>query len=430
MAVPTPTFLVTLFLLAYLLSFVLFAFIRVVTGVSIQRLGVSGLRRIAFTPKDGLRIEIRGLGLTLHRPTFARPTWISVRLTELKVTVDLKALQQKSCKKRGWAAWGNGTAHKVASRRTTPDESAEEDEVDELVEDDGQRSKTWERLTAAKEKIKHLHRQIKWIRLVDVDAATTTLAVVDVGSLQIGSFTMAVDTRRKTVDRSRLFSHHKTTAKPDHRPAEWIISLRSILFTPEGKDLTEILDHCAINIHGMLYQELDGLRDASISIKLGRLNIPYDDVKMCMDRAKRCRTSTTPLQRPADLSRSDISLDDVMEELDQPGTRDESIARAVSDSKEFASSILRGIHEFQFAVSYFGLTKELQSVHEGDNPVFLNVSMKEVGMDLLRLDPRSPAHLMYFSPNDIAHQALLAASSILVSAIYRYDNNIHDRSAC
>ena len=72
MAPPTPTFMAGLVLLAYLLTFVLFAFIRVVTGVSIQRIGWSSLRRIAFTPKDGLRIEIRGLGLSLHRPTFAR----------------------------------------------------------------------------------------------------------------------------------------------------------------------------------------------------------------------------------------------------------------------------------------------------------------------------------------------------------------------
>lgn len=412
MALPTPTFVAGLFLLAYLLSFVLFAFIRVVTGVSIQRIGLSGLRRIAFTPKDGLRIEVRGLGLTLHRPTFARPTWVSVCLTELKVTVDLKALREKPRKKQGWTSWGNGSTHKVASRKASPEESAEESELDEMGDDDNQRSKTWERLTAAKEKIKRLHRKINWIRLVDVDAATTTLVVADVGSLQVGSFTMAVDTRRKTVDRNRLFNHHKPNTNKEHRPAEWIIALRSILFTPEGKESTEILDHLALNVHGMLYQELDGLRDASIALKLGRLNIPYDDVNICMDRAKKCQNAS--LRKGMNLSQSDISFTDVMEELEHPGSREENIVRTVSDSKEFASSILRGIQEFQFAVSFFGLTKQVRTAHESDPPVYLNMSMKEVGLDLLRLDPRSPAHLMYFSRNDIAHQALLAAISISV----------------
>ncbi|KAF2797992.1 hypothetical protein K505DRAFT_234215 [Melanomma pulvis-pyrius CBS 109.77] len=412
MALPTPTFVAGLLLLLYLLSFVVFAFIRVVTGISIQRLGFSGLRRIAFTPKDGIRIDIRGLGFTLHRPTFAQPTWLSVYVTELTVTVDLKELREKPRKKKAWAHWGNGSADKLKSGNSTPEISVGEDEVEDTGDEENQRSRTWERLTDAKEKIKRLHRKIRWIRLVDLVASTTTLVVRDVGSVQVGSFSMAVDTRRKTVDRSRLFNHHKPSPNKEQRPAEWLLTLRSVLFTPEGKDSTELLDHCTLNIHGMLYRELDGLRDASIALKLGRLSIPYDDVKTCLDRADKCRPASP--RKGATRSHSEISFSDVMEELNQPGSREENIVRTVSDSKEFASSILRGIQEFQFAVSFLGVTKQIQTGSEADTCVYLNISMKEVGMDLLRLDPRSPAHLMYFSPNDIAHQALLAAISISV----------------
>ncbi|KAF2727202.1 hypothetical protein EJ04DRAFT_145178 [Polyplosphaeria fusca] len=413
MPLPTPTFVVGVLLLIYLSTFVLFAFVRVVTGISIQRLGFSGLRRIAFTPKDGVRVDIRGLGLTLHRPTFAQPTWVSVVVTELKVTLDLKALQEKPRKKSRWVHWGNGAAEKAKSRKATPDQSADEDEAEDTGDEEPPRSKTWERLTNAKEKIKRLHRKINWIKLVDLVATTTTLAIVDVGSLQVGNFSMAVDTRRKTVDRSRLFNHHKPKHHTGQRPAEWLFTLRSLLFTPEGKESSELLDHCTLNIHGMLYKELEGLRDASIALKLGRLSIPYDHVKLCVERAKKCQEA--PLRRHHNnLSQSDISFTDVMEELDQPGSREENIVRTVSDSKEFASSILRGIQEFQFAVSYLGLTKRINTGPKSGPPVYLNTSMKEVGMDLLRLDPRSPAHLMYFSPNDVAHQALLAAISISV----------------
>ncbi|KAF2710056.1 hypothetical protein K504DRAFT_377041 [Pleomassaria siparia CBS 279.74] len=412
MALPTPTFVAGLLFLLYLLSFVVFAFIRVVTGVSVQRLGFSGLRRIAFTPKDGLRIEIRGLGFTIHRPTFAQPTWLSVYLTELKVTVDLKALSEKPRKKSVWAHWVNGSANKPKSGKSTPEISVEEDGLEDTGDEENQRSKTWESLMNAKDKIKRLHRKIKWIRLVDLVAHTTTLVVVDVGSLQVGSIYMNVDTRSKTVDRSRLFNHHKPNPNREQRPAEWILILRSVLFTPEGKDSIEILDHCTLNIHGMLYKELDGLRDASIALKLGRLSIPYDDVMICLERAKHCHKP--PTRRSASRSQSDVSFSDVMEELTSPGSREENIVRTVSDSKEFASSILRGIQEFQFAVSFLGVTKRIQTGTDPDPDVYLNISMKEVGMDLLRLDPRSPAHLMYFSPNDIAHQALLAAISISV----------------
>ncbi|OCK85690.1 hypothetical protein K432DRAFT_377459 [Lepidopterella palustris CBS 459.81] len=418
MALPTVSFVAGLLLLAYLSSFVLFAFLRVVTGVSIQRIGFSGFRRLAFTPKEGLKLELRGLGLTLHRPTFAQPTWISVVLTELKVTIDLKTFGEKPRERAPWAHWANRSAEKIDKNNRSPDTSAEEDAQEEDLE--SQRSRTWERLTYAKEKIKRLHRKIRWIRLVDLVASTSTLTIIDVGSIQVGSFTMAVDTRRKTVDRSRLFQHRRSNSTKSQRPAEWIFAVRSILFTPEGKDSSEILDHCTLNIHGLLYEDLDGLRDASIALKLGRLSISYDDIKTSIDRVKQCRNVYG--RRGTNVSETEISFTDVMAELDQPGSREESIVRAVSDSKEFASSILRGIQEIQFAVSFFGLTKQIQSVQPSDRPIFLNMSMKEVGMDLLRLDPRGPAHLMYFSPNDIAHQALIAAISISVGIDDGYDH--------
>ncbi|KAF2851641.1 hypothetical protein T440DRAFT_478179 [Plenodomus tracheiphilus IPT5] len=410
MAMPTLQFLAGLLLLLYLLSFVLFAFIRVVTGVSIQRLGYSGLRRIAFTPKDGLRIEIRGLGFSLHRPTFAQPTWVSIVLTELKVTVDLKALGEKPRKKSGWTHWANGTSQRGPSGTTTPEVVVDEDETSD---EEQQRTQTWKRLTDAKEKIKRLHGKINWLQQVDLVAHGTTLVIPDVGSVQVGGLNVAVDTRRKTVDRSRLFNHHKPKPDQEQRPAEWLFSARSIFFTPEGRESTELLDHCTLNIHGFLKKELEGLRDASIALKLGRLSIPYDDVKLCMERAQKSRAAISR-KPPHSRSRSDVSLQALIEELDHPGSREDNIVRTVSDSREFASSILRGIHEFQFAIGFFGLTKQIQTGQESEPPVYLNVSMKEVGMDLLRLDPRSPAHLMYFSPNDIAHQALLAAISISV----------------
>lgn len=411
MALPTLQFIAGLLFLLYLLSFVVFAFIRVVIGVSIQRLGFSGLRRISFTPKDGLRVEIRGLGFSLHRPTFAQPTWVSIVVNELKVTVDLKVLGEKPRKKAGWTSWTNGSAHKDKSGNSTPGPPKDDEEGED---EETHRTQTWKRLTDAKEKIKHIHSKINWIRQVDLVAHGTTLVIADVGSLQVGGLSLAVDTRRKTVDRSRLFNHHKPKPDQEQRPAEWLFTARSIFFTLEGKESTEILDHCTLNVHGFLKQELEGLRDASIALKLGRLSIPYDDVKLCMDRAKKCKASTP--RRSAHRSHSSISLADVIDELDHPKSRENNIVRTVSDSRDFASSILRGIHEFQFAVGFFGMTKQIHTDpgHASDPPVYLNVSMKEVGMDLLRLDPKSPAHLMYFSPNDIAHQALLAAISISV----------------
>ncbi|KAG4030932.1 hypothetical protein MFRU_010g00620 [Monilinia fructicola] len=421
MALLNPTFIFGVMVLLYLASFILFAIIRIITGISIQRIGYFSLRRLAFTPKDGIKIEIRGLGLNIHRPTFAQPTWLSVVLTELAVTLDLKVLDgdksTPSPDETGAVEGEEGGGGEEEEEGKRKDESSHkpESEIKPLsrraTSFKPQRSKMWEQLTSIKERIKHLHRNINWIRMVDIVASNSSVTVVDVGNIQLGSFTMAVDTRRKAVDRGRIFTHVKRTNSDQH-PAEWMLTIRSVLFTPEGGESLEVLDHLTLNIHGVLYKELDGLRDAAIALKLGRVHIPYDDINICINKYKACRKPRKTKDGKA--APEEISVASLISELERPGSEEENLVQTVSDSKEFASSILRGIKEVQFAVSYVGFGKKITSVQPSGSPMYLNASMKEVGMDLHRLDQKSPAHRMYFSSKDIAHQALIAALSISI----------------
>lgn len=402
----SPSFILGVVVLFYLLSFVLFALVRIATGVSIQRIGYFSLRHIAYTPRDGIRIDLRSFGIHLHRPTFAQPTWISLRLRGLKVTIDLQTLA------------GGKDANDVH-------ESGSFDESDHDIRSESKtrpllrrmssglpRSKTWKRLTHIKEKIKQLHEKIRWIRLLDVELLNSSCILLDVCSAQMGSLTMAVDTRSKTVDRGRLF-RHKKIPDGEQRPAEWIFVVKGVLFTPDSKDSLEITDICSLNVHGLLYKDLAGLRDASISLKLGRIHIPYDDLMKCHVRIQQL---WSPYDRQlAGATVGHVLVTDMMEESEVFGSREESIVQAVSDSREFISSTLRGIQEIQLAVSFIGLSKEIYSSRPSDIPHYLNFTMNEFGIDLYRLDPKSPAHHMYFCRKDVAHQALLAAISIAVS---------------
>ncbi|KAH7308143.1 mitochondrial protein from FMP27-domain-containing protein [Stachybotrys elegans] len=408
MTLPSPTFVFGLLVLFYLSSFVVFAIVRIATGVSIQRIGYFSIRRVKYTPRDGCTLEFRGIGLNIHRPTFSQPTWLSIVLTEVAVTLDIRELE------------GNKAA--VGEEEEEEEGDARDDRHDP---DHGRRhkkrtpsrntssitrSETWKRLTNIKEKIKKLHRRIDWLRMVDVVARDSTLTVQDVGSVQVGTFTIAVDTRTKMVDRARLF-FQRSQAQRRKRQAEWIITLRSVLFTAEGNESIEVLDHIVLNIHGFLYEGRDGLRNATISLKLGRVHLPVDDMLLCAHRYKQSRNAAKPTDPEEPL---DIFLGGVMQEVEQPGSTNEDLMRTVSDSKEFFSSILRGIKEVQFAVSSVGLTKKVESIRSAASPILLNATMKEVGIDLHRLDPKSPAHRMYFPSKDIAHEALAAALSISV----------------
>ncbi|KAL7819154.1 mitochondrial protein from FMP27 domain-containing protein [Trichoderma aethiopicum] len=404
MALLSPTFLIGVIVLLYIFSFVLFAVLRIVTGVSIQRIGYFSLRRIAYTPRDGIRIEVRGLGLNIHRPTFAQPTWLSIVLSDLTVTADFKKLDERK------PAANNPP--RDANRKTA---SADDDEVDPLLEvpppaqaSSGSEAETWARLHKLKEKVKKLHHGVKWLRMVDVVVTNSVINVVDVGSLQVGSLTLAVDTRHKMADRARFFFHRSDSTK-ENAEAEWILTVRSVFFAVDGNESLQILDHALLNVHGFLYPTQEGLREATVALKLGRVQIPYDELHNCATKFKlsRKKPKAANVQDPVDVFVSKVKEASL-------GDASEHLMKTVSDSKQFFSSILRGIKEVQFAVSFVGLVKKVESVNPAAKPVHLTASMKEVGVDLHRLDPKSPAHRMYFPSTDIAHEALVAALSISV----------------
>ena len=394
--------------LLYLSSFVLFAFIRIVTGVSIQRVGYLSLRHIAYSPGEGLRIDIRGLGLSLHRPNFAQPTWLSLRLKELKITVNHAFLSDTH------DVPGNALKTAVVvghcDGRFQPTFAPSEKLAKPHVSTG--RSQLWKRLTDVKEKLKRIHRKIHWLRMLDVIALNTTVDLVGVGNIQIGTLTMAVDTRRKTVDRGRLFRHKKDPLG-DQQPAEWIFTIKNVLITAVNKDPVEVVDVMTMNVHGVLYKDREGLRDTSIAIKVGRMHIPCDDIFSLSYHWKNLSTSVKEAKTTTPLT--EVSPGEVFEEPDRPDSREASIVQAVADSKEFISSILRGVQEIQLAMTFIRVSREIEILPQAEAPLVLNVVTHEIGVDLHRLDQRTPAHRMYFSKEDVAHQALVAAISISVS---------------
>ena len=410
MGLLNPTFILGIIVVLYLISFIAFALLRIATGISIQRVGYFSLRRIAYTPRDGIRIDIRGLGFAIHRPTFARPTWLSLRLTELKVTVDLKALGEGSGSK-GIC----GTVAKIGVKLgvgSVPQRATTSPRLTLNRSDtDISRSRAWSRLTQLKNKIKKLHENIHWLQMVDVEAFDSSLVVSGVGSVEIARINVSVDTRVKATDRGRLF-HHKRSPNGHQKPAEWMFVGKGMLYTPDGKDSVELVDVFTLYVHGLLYKDLAGLRDASVALKLGRVYIPYDDlVKLKNDIEQLRDHDNQRLREREEPSNADQTLDQQY----VPERNGASIAQTVSDSQEFVGSILRGIQEIHMAVSFIGMTKKIELVNPSELPLNLNVAMNEVGIDMFRLDPKSPAHRMYFFSKDIAHQALFAAISIAMS---------------
>ncbi|PGH04413.1 hypothetical protein AJ80_08524 [Polytolypa hystricis UAMH7299] len=404
----------------YLSSFLLFAFLRVSTGVSIQRLGYFSLRRIAYSPREGVHLTVRGLRFSFHRPTFARPTYITARVEDPVFTIDPDALNNRRHAARTDSRPGTpgtpGTPDSEEEGMSIVEASSPK--MDPLMDQYHQtpQGETWKRLTRVKDWIKSVHRKIRWLALIDVVVSNTSIQIVDGGEIQISTLNLAVDTRHTTMAKGRLFRHKKD---PDgnQRPAEWIVNAQNILLAVDGAEPVEIIDNLGLNIHGMLKKDLEGLRDVSIAVKVGRMHVPYDDLVKLAEQLKGHHHHLPEWGSRHDSMEADeeISFIDIMKELDDPGSREEAIVQTVADSKKFMNSMLDGIQEIQLALGFFRLSCAVNQVNQNQKSLSLNVVTHEVGIDFHHMDPKHPAHRMYFNKNDIAHQALLAAISLSLS---------------
>ncbi|RPB29873.1 hypothetical protein L211DRAFT_855009 [Terfezia boudieri ATCC MYA-4762] len=398
-----PTFLLGIVVLLYIASFVVFAIIRIVTGISIQRLGYLSLKRISYEPKDGVKIEVRKLGLLFHRPTYAQPSWVSLLIGDSQVTVDVG--------KRKQGKHGDGAVSGSKGNDATTNSAAQYEEKQAANSSrESQKPPFWEDTEKIRKLMRSLRQMLRYMRLVDVVFTNSTLAVVDIGSIQIGSTTISIDTRRDAADRSRLFDHCKEL-KRDQKPLELMFTMKNVLFTPHKKESREILDHCIINAYGVVEEGLDGILDSAMAMKLGRVNIHLDELLNCKGKMNDLKGQGRAKPKKSKLE----SLGTLMEEMAITGSRTERMTEAVMEWRVLLRTLLEGIKEVQFAIGHLCIFKELQSVQRAGEPLIMVAVMKELGMDVHRLDQKSPAHQMYFSPEDVSHQALLAAISISLS---------------
>ena len=387
--------------LLYLTSFVVLAIVRIGTGLSIQRFGYLSLKRVAYALSDGTRLEIRDIRILIHRPSYARPTWVTLRCYGLKIIIDPTSKSQEVV-----TPSPRECDHPCEDEKGTKNSNSRQ--ATELV--DRSRGK-WTRLVRLKEKLKLLHTKIEWLRFVDLEILNSTYSISRILSLHVSSCTLAVDTRYRTVERGRFF-RHKVLSKAAEQPAEWTVILKSVLFAPAGRESKEVLDTCAVNVHGLLYKDMIGLRDTSISIKLGRVHIPFDEIHTCQ---RAYLQHVTESQNAFD-SREAGAPSKVIADNDQTSGEEKSAhnSQHTMQPKSFLSSFISSVQEIQIACSFIGASTRFQSHNGSGMPVSLNFAMNEFGIDLFRLESKSPAHRMYFPHDEVAHQALLAAISISI----------------
>ena len=376
------SFFLGILLVFYSSSFVLFAIVRIITGVSIQRLGYFSFRRITYL-KNGVRFDIRRIGFSLHRPTFSQPTWISIVIQDAMISYDPCLSPGKASSKTKNQKQNNAAAFAVNTSRTR----GEADRPSPLTGAKGKRN-TLEIITKGRRFLENIHRFINWIKLVDVVLYGTSFCVKGVGKLQFGTISLNVDTRRDNNDRGSTFSHFADPTD-EQRPAEWTLSCRTGLFTADGKAPIQVVDYINFSIYGVLEKKDTILKDVAFLFKLGRIVVPLDDIEYSVARYNALKRT-----HPSGHSKS-YSLPSVMMDMSLPGSRTERLVEIVTESKDLFTSILASVQEVSMAVASLVITKSSTIVRPAGKPLLLSLVLKEMGLDLHRLDQNSPAHRMY-----------------------------------
>ncbi|KAJ6260479.1 hypothetical protein Dda_4705 [Drechslerella dactyloides] len=403
----------------YFCSFLFFAVLRIITGVSIQRFGYLSIRGIRFA-KNGIEFNIARAGLLLHRPTFAQPTWISLVIRDSTVSFNLTESSDRTVKPEpSLNGNANGTIHEedespgpgLGSRSVR----SAKDLMDFLKDGGGdmikertkiQVEETRKVVEQCRKILLLLRRYIGWIRTVDVIFSNTTFEVRDAGKIQIGSVSASIVTRKDPRAHSSFDTCADAGPGADERnPFECIVACRSILLTPAGSGPVLIADNINLNLGGVLAETDQALKDVSIDMKIGKLRLPLDEILSFTNNIK-----SRP-KRPGPHKRN-ISLGSIMGEMSMPGSRTERMVEIVTETKDILAPIINGLIEVQVAVAVLEISKVASDIRPSGKPLIATVSLKELGLDLHRLEQDSPSHRMDFSPDDIAHQALLAAISM------------------
>lgn len=438
----------TVVFLLYLLSFVVFAIIRVITGVSIKRLGFMSLRHISFSPLSDTTVFIRSIKLSPHRPTFSRPGWFTLIINELDVTIDLS----KAHKKKRRARFGKRTSNLQEHKRRNSHFNLE-------TSDDNE-DPVWS--FAPPESM--LYRVVRFIlahaKFFELTMTNTTFTVKEVASVNVGSVSLKIDLRKTTPSESKLqgtLDHYKF--KPGEAPVMFGVMIQDIVITPlnlpsritqeEFFLQTELLDYGYIETSGVIDLSNLALKDLSLTLKMGNLNVNIARLRKAMDQIKKAQLARKTQGEPSTSKETTTETDknDTKEHSDQEGYdsfSESSFSEPESendsnledddpfgDQKSSSSSIglenvsalatfgtilVRIVKEVDIKMEYINIHHlSLSNDNKSDSSVELACSVKHTALNIRRLNPRSSSFRLFFSEKDSAHQAIFSCNSVSVA---------------
>lgn len=375
-------------LILYFLSFLLFAIVRVLTGVSIKRLGYFSLRYVSFSPKPGIQISIGKVGLSLHRPNVARPGWLSVHMSNFDLTFDPKIVLDPE-----------------SQPAKTHQRQHYEDEPDE--EESSPLEREWS-LVPPKTTLFYLMRFIlRYSKCFDFSAGSSSITYTGIGCLIVGNFHFRIDLRNMMNRMKKNFvgtlDTHKL--KQGEIPAYCRLIMHDFYIAEsiDDENPKELLDAIGLDVFGVLGIDDLSVKDLSLTFKSGKSLIYADKLAQIINSLKQVRQNIAERRVNDDTTKAETS------------SAEKAKIFSESDIKNLVrigTHLVRVVKEVEFKASYIGIFNiQTSTVEENDKKYFAGAA-KDLSLDLRRLNSRSPGFKLFFNEGDSAHQAIFTMSSV------------------
>lgn len=415
----------------YLTTLVLFALLRLFTGISVKRIGYFCLRHITINPKQGIEIRIGRLGLFPHRPTVARPGFFTFLVANLEVHVDPEELVRSADFQKK-----KKQSNEDGSSKSSDQSDSDSDETSKTGEDASDKPKSKglnlddldmfegvQLLSPDSWKFKMAQWLVSHLQVFNLQFQGTSVVVHGITSVICTSIYMRLDLR-KTLN-AKLSNFVGTLDSYRLEDGELPISAKLNIVdvytaqSLEDEEPWQVFGDLHFDISGVLNVAKLRVKEFGVQVHSGRFQIDVDHLIKTIKKISRTRTMrdiADTVLSPPDENEGDekaspapeVVKDEASASPEQTSNNNKGFLYSEKLNKT-ATSVLKLIMRIQFTI---GFTEILRiPVSEGKDTAYIAMSMKDLNFDMSRMNPKNSSFRLEFDDGDFAHQAVFTFAS-------------------
>lgn len=395
-------------LVFYLLSLPLLAILRVLTGISIKRLGYLSLRHVSYTARPGITIYVGRIGMYLHRPSVAHPGWVSLSFSNFDIQLDPQIVLHPDYDLMGRENSSSGT------------KELNEEPIKDLPD-------KWTivpQKTIAFRILRYLLTNLKFFTFYINGGSITYTGLM---SFVVASLTVKIDLRNVMEPTKSTFvgTLDSSVLGENELPLKSKISLQDFYCGVGESDPTEFLESLTLDLDGVLGKDDLSLKDLSLGFKLGRISVFTDKLNDALERVRQARERAARRGRKKSRKTNGLAYDsDGSDTADSLDIRETAPRKSTSGKAKILSEkdlqnlttvgtiLLRIVKEVEIKVNLLGVFSVPVEMDESGRQALFAGSAKNICLELSRLNPNSPGFKLVFANDDSAHQAVLNIGSM------------------